>query len=76
MLYGRPACHLCDEMADEIGTALRGQDYRLHVENVDSRADWRERFGLRVPVLTLTDGSELCEVRLNPEVLREAIRSR
>jgi hypothetical protein len=70
VLYGRPACHLCDEMADEIADALRGRAYRLRIEDVDTRPDWRSRFGPRVPVLTLPDGTELCEYRLDPEKLR------
>jgi hypothetical protein len=70
VLYGRPACHLCDEMADEIEAVMRGRPYRLRVEDVDTRADWRSRFGTRIPVLTLADGTELSEYRLDAEKLR------
>jgi hypothetical protein len=70
VLYGRPACHLCDEMADELADALRGRPYRLRVEDVDSRPDWRERYGPRVPVLALPDGTELCHYRLDLTTLR------
>jgi hypothetical protein len=65
VLYGRPACHLCDEMADELAEILRGCDYQLKLEDVDSRPDWRERYGPRVPVLILADGTELCHYRLD-----------
>lgn len=70
VLYGRPACHLCDEMADELAVFLAGRCYRLRVEDVDSRADWRARYGTRVPVLALADGTELCEYRLDTARLR------
>jgi len=71
VLYGRPACHLCDEMADDIANVLRGgRAYRLTVVDVDSRPGWRSRYGLRVPVLALADGTELCEHRLDPDRLR------
>ncbi len=70
VLYGRPACHLCDEMADELAHTLRGRPYRLRLEDVDSRPDWRERYGPRVPVLTLSDGTELCHYRLDLTTLR------
>lgn len=70
VLYGRPACHLCDEMAEELADALRGRPYRLRIEDVDSRPDWRERYGPRVPVLALADGTELCHYRLDPDNLR------
>ncbi len=68
-MYGRPACHLCDEMADDLAQALRGKPYRLHIEDVDTRQDWRERFGTRIPVLTLRDGTELCHYHLEPDRL-------
>ena len=69
VLYGRPTCHLCDEMADEIAEVLRGRDYRLKVEDVDTRPEWRSHYGPRVPVLTLADGTELCQYHLDPELL-------
>ncbi len=65
VLYGRPACHLCDEMADEIGETLGKTPYRLSIRDVDSRPDWRNRYGPRVPVLTLADGTELSEFHLD-----------
>lgn len=70
VLYGRPACHLCDEMADELAEVLDGQEYQLRVEDVDSRPDWRQHYGPRVPVLVLAGGEEICEFRLDPEKLR------
>jgi hypothetical protein len=60
VLYGRPSCHLCDEMADELRDFMAGRPYRLRVENVDSREDWKSRYGTRVPVLATGDGRELC----------------
>jgi hypothetical protein len=57
-------------MADELAEALRGRDYHLRVEDVDSRPDWHERYGPRVPVLALADGTELCEYRLDPDKVR------
>lgn len=73
VLYGRPACHLCQEMADEIGDLLGPGNYRLRVEDVDSRPDWRSRYGTRVPVLTTADGAEISEYRLDFERLRALV---
>lgn len=77
VLYGRPACHLCDEMVDdltdEMARVLHGRIYRLRVEDVDTRPDWRERYGPRVPVLTLADGTEVCEYRIDPDRLRRCL---
>jgi hypothetical protein len=74
VLYGRPACHLCEEMADDIEQALRGTGYQLRIEDVDTRPDWRERYGLRVPVLTDAAGTEICEIRLDAPALRSLAR--
>ena len=69
VLYGRPGCHLCDEMEDVLRGALAGREFRLRKENVDTRADWREQYGTRIPVLTLENGEELCHYRLTDDAL-------
>lgn len=69
VIYGRPDCHLCDEMADDLAHALRGKPYRLRLQDVDTREDWRDQYGSRVPVLTLQDGTELCHYHLEPKRL-------
>lgn len=48
-LLTREGCGLCEEFEH----ALRSQhpDLPLVLEDVDSRDDWRRRFGLRIPVL-------------------------
>ena len=73
VLYGRPVCHLCHEMVDELDEALRGRPYRLRVENVDQNPDWQARYGSRIPVLTTVDGRELCHYRLEPAILNRLI---
>lgn len=76
VLYGRPGCHLCDEMADEIADTLAPGSYRLCVEDVDTRPDWRDAYGVRVPVLTLDNGAEICATRLDVDALRAALKTR
>lgn len=42
------------------------------VENVDSRADWRERFGEVIPVL-LRDGRPVAKIRLDRTQLERIV---
>lgn len=48
-LLTRDGCGLCEEFEH----ALRGRypQIRLRLEDVNSREDWRRRYGLRIPVL-------------------------
>ncbi len=70
-LLTRPGCHLCEEFRDELEQAFPGR-YELVEADVDSREDWRERYGLKIPVLLDAAGVELCSVRFDPESLTTA----
>ena len=62
IVYSRRGCHLCEVMVEELLALARGR-CEIDVRDVDTRDDWREAYGLRVPVLTW-DGQELCEFEL------------
>jgi hypothetical protein len=49
LLLTRDGCGLCEEFEQ----ALRTQrpEWQITLADVDSREDWRRRYGLRVPVL-------------------------
>lgn len=49
-VYSRQGCHLCEVLIEELLQQLRG---RLSVDvcDIDSRADWRDKYGVRVPVV-------------------------
>lgn len=66
-LYSRPGCHLCETMLEELLPLCRGRA-RLQVLNIDTREDWRQAYGLRVPVLCC-GAQEVCVTRLQREVL-------
>lgn len=55
LLYSRPGCHLCEELAAEVQPLLAD---RAVIEFVDISDDpgLERRYGLRIPVLT--DGEE------------------
>ncbi|MEM6581031.1 MAG: glutaredoxin family protein [Pseudomonadota bacterium] len=59
-LYGTTACHLC-ELAEEMVAGVVAANGDVQVEKVDiSESDALfERYGVRIPVLAVEDGSEL-----------------
>ena len=49
-LYSRRGCHLCELMLEELVPLCRDRA-TIHILDVDSRDDWRQAYGHRVPVL-------------------------
>jgi hypothetical protein len=73
ILYSRPGCHLCEEVADELAPLLAG---RATLEHVDVSTDpvLEQRFGLRIPVLAAGD-TELSSYPLDRERVRLYLES-
>jgi hypothetical protein len=48
--YTRQGCHLCEIMLEELLPLIRG---RLDIElrDIDSQADWCQKYDIRVPVI-------------------------
>ncbi|MBT8098609.1 MAG: glutaredoxin family protein [Gammaproteobacteria bacterium] len=53
-VYSRQGCHLCEVLIESLDELLKGRA-TMTVHDVDSRDDWRVRFGLRVPVVRHRD---------------------
>jgi hypothetical protein len=51
LVYSRTGCHLCEFLLDEIRPLCEEAGVALRVLDVDSSEAWRERYGLRVPVV-------------------------
>lgn len=66
LLLGRPDCGLCEEF-DEALRAHLGAGYRVEHACVDDRAEWRLRFGRRIPVLLDERGDVVAEGRFDPQ---------
>jgi hypothetical protein len=73
-LLERRGCHLCDDLAAELGPRLAGRAVLKHLD-IDSDPVLARRFGRHVPVL-LADGAVLCAHRLDPERLAAALAGR
>ena len=70
-LYGRSDCHLCEEMAREL--RLLGIDFEEI--DVDTTSSLKEKYGKRVPVLTVATGTEICHYRLDEAALKLVVAS-
>lgn len=76
LLLSRPECHLCERFAEELLSAfpaLRGQ---VEEADVDSRDDWRRRWGPKIPVLLDPQGQLLCAGELDREAVTELLDPR
>lgn len=67
VLYHRRGCHLCEQMLAALYVAY-GDELEVGLVDVDGDPVLKERYGLRVPVLT-GGGRELCEARLDEAVV-------
>ncbi len=70
-VYSRPGCHLCEQLIEEI-TPLLGGRARLEILNIDTRSEWLEAYGTRVPVVEI-DGRFICQHRLDRAALHSAL---
>jgi hypothetical protein len=50
VLYSRPGCHLCEELAAELEPLLRGRAV-VELKDVDESVALERRYGLRIPIL-------------------------
>jgi len=74
VLYSRPGCLLCDEMAEALAEWLVGRPWSAEVVDVDGDPEAQARYGLLIPVLLL-DGREVCRGRLDEGLLGELLTS-
>jgi hypothetical protein len=68
ILYSRCNCPLCEAMEDELRPYIRKYSITVKRHYIDNDAELEQRYGSKVPVLTL-GGKTLCEYYLNPESL-------
>ena len=72
LLYGRPGCHLCEDMGAALEEFRSEYGFRLREIDVDGDPGLAARFGALIPVLAL-DGREICHYHLDPVALRRAL---
>ena len=72
LLYGRPGCHLCEDMGVALETFRDELGFRLREIDIDCDPGLAARFGALIPVQAL-DGREICHYHLDPVALRRAL---
>ena len=73
ILYSRPGCHLCEDLAAQLLPLLRGRA-TLEIVDVDQSVTLERRYGLRIPVLA--DGDvELSSYPLDRERVERHLAS-
>jgi thiol-disulfide isomerase/thioredoxin len=75
VLYGRPWCHLCDEMADALAPIAARHGAEVAKVDVETDAALEARYGMRIPVLVHGE-RELCEHRLDAEAVERYLAGR
>jgi hypothetical protein len=70
-VYGRPGCHLCEHLLEELAPLVRGRAH-LEVRDVDADPSWRRELGTRIPVVEV-DGRVICEHTLDRAALERAL---
>ena len=72
-VYTRPGCHLCELLLEELAPLVRDRAV-LEPRDVDAREEWRQAFGVRIPVVQIA-GSVVCEGRLDVPAIVGALRA-
>ena len=73
VLYGKPGCHLCEDMHAQVRTALHGTGISVAERNITSNLDDFVRYQHDIPVLAI-DGREVARHRITEEALVSALR--
>ena len=75
LFYGRPDCHLCEEVREEIDRLTEQHGWNLNLREVDIESDDElfKRYLERIPVVAV-DGEELFEFFVDEGVLERRVR--
>lgn len=71
-VFSRGGCHLCEVLIEDLMPLIRGVA-RLEVCDVDSRPEWRDNYGDRVPVVEI-EGHFVCRYRLDRDAVLARLR--
>ncbi|MEW5786507.1 MAG: glutaredoxin family protein [Pseudomonadota bacterium] len=73
-LYGRPGCHLCDDMLAALAPHQASLGFALDEVDVDTDPALAARYGVLIPVLAW-GSREICHYRLDAEALLKTLRN-
>ena len=70
-VYSRQGCHLCEVLLEALVPMVRGT-FEIEVLDIDTRPEWRDRYGMRIPVVEL-DGRTICKFHLDREAIADLV---
>jgi hypothetical protein len=76
LLLTRPDCPLCEEFLEELAHEFPALAPSVGSADVDSREDWRQAYGRRIPVLLDEGGAVWCEGRLDAAAVAQRLAAR
>ena len=74
ILFSRSNCHLCEAMEDELSPFIENHNIIVKRQYIDNEPALEQRYGTKVPVLTLHD-EILFEYFLDAEKLLSIIKN-
>ena len=70
-VYSRQGCHLCEVLIEELLPLVRSR-LEIQVNDIDSRPDWVDAYGTRVPVVEF-NGQLVCQYTLDREAVQRIV---
>jgi len=74
-LLTRPGCHLCEEFLAQLVAARPQLAGCVEIADVDSRPEWRRRYGYRIPALLDAHGELVCALRFDAQAVDEKLKN-
>lgn len=72
-VFTRPGCHLCEVLVEQLDALRAMHPHQLEIVDVDTRGEWRLRYGRRIPVLVDEQGRLLAEGVCELQALADAL---
>ena len=70
-VYSRQGCHLCEVLIEELLPLVRSR-LEIQVNDIDSRPDWVDAYGTRVPIVEF-NGQLFCQYTLDREAVQRIV---
>ncbi len=67
-IYSRPACHLCEQLLEDLLPLVRGR-VEIEVVNIDDDVELGRKYGTQIPVLEFA-GRFVCQYTLDDSAIR------
>lgn len=74
VLYTRPGCHLCEDAKAQMLAAKCADLYDLHEINIELDPALVERYGTKIPVITI-NGKKAFDYRIDAPTFRKMVVS-